>query len=62
MSVSNQVKRILKGKRFTIKDVSENISLGEKGLHYALRKESLKVSTLIEIANYVKVDSAKTPQ
>jgi len=57
MTVFERIKEVIKKKKKTIKEVSQNTSMGEKGFHNALNNETLKVKVLIEIANYLKVEA-----
>ena len=56
MVVFDKIKEIIKSKKVTIKELSENISMGEKGLHNALNGGTLRVKVLLEIADYLNVD------
>ena len=56
MTVFQNIKKIINKKRSTVKEVSENIGLSQRGLGLALNNQSLKVVDLLDIANFLKVD------
>ncbi len=56
MTVFERIKEVIKKEKKTFKEVSQNTSMGEKGFHNALNKETLKVKVLIEIAKYLNVE------
>lgn len=51
----SRIKFLISDKKVTAKKLAEEIGISEIGLHKMLNNNDMKVSTLINIANYFKV-------
>ena len=56
MSVFENIKKIIKDRRSSQKEVAENINLSQNGLGKSLSEKTLKVIDLLDIASFLKVD------
>lgn len=51
----SQIKEVVKRRGFTVKALCEYVGLTENGFKYAIRKQTLKVSDLEKISNFLGV-------
>jgi transcriptional regulator with XRE-family HTH domain len=54
--VLEKVKKLLVADRRTFKELAEGIGMTEQGLSTSLKRGTLKLETLVQIADYLKVD------
>ncbi|NBB30669.1 helix-turn-helix domain-containing protein [Cellulophaga sp. BC115SP] len=54
--VLEKVKKLLIADRRTFKELAEGIGMTEQGLSTSLKRGTLKLETLVQIADYLKVD------
>jgi len=56
LSIDLKIKKILRIKNINIKKFVNDIGMTEQGYSYDIKNDSLKISTLIEISKYLKVE------